>query len=208
MRSGQCQWTSIELVMLSTFTFTVIAHHYSFCFSCGYLAHFQEEEKREKNIQPWCLFLQLFCPSPLAALPDLNDTWIYQDNPVACTQFHLKIGRRDFVYLRVCMRIFRFPLLHGFLLSTPIDNVTTTAIVGSILDNFLTIFTICNSHTVEFYYQMLVLYRHSVLYFVFLLLLPFACSFYYIFTVHECVDTLIMSLMALTLFTYVCFSLS
>lgn len=48
MRSGQCQWTSIELVMLSTFTFTVIAHHYSFCFSCGYLAHFQEEEKREK----------------------------------------------------------------------------------------------------------------------------------------------------------------
>lgn len=85
-------------------------------------------------------------------------------------------------------------------------------VIVSIFDNFdLPFLHFCNSYTVEFYYQMFALYRHSVLFFLRLILLVAFITFQ--FAVHECVDTLVMVLIPLTLFTYsmcvfVCVSVS
>lgn len=60
---------------------------------------------------------------------------------------------------------------------------------------------ICNSYTVEFYYQMFVLYRHAVLFF-FRLSVCWQLLLHFILPYMKCVDTLIMALIPLTLFMY------
>lgn len=100
-------------------------YHYSFWFSCEYLAHL----RRRRKIASFSALLRF-----IRALPNLNDTWIHQDNPVACTQFYFMDDVVVLVFVVVPLESFRACIFRSIFAWIPI--FTSTAAIVSILDNF------------------------------------------------------------------------
>lgn len=163
-------------------------YHYSFWFSCGYLAHTHrhiseandEDGKNEKSVSNheravFCsLILRPFhwpCPISmtheyikLILLLARNSTWNWSSWhwPFAC--FNACIFRSYFAWVLTFLHINR----HSHCRCRRRRH--RRCIQSSTIS--LPFLPICNSYTVEFYYEMFVLYRYSVLYFFVLLLLP------------------------------------
>lgn len=163
-------------------------YHYSFWFSCGYLAHTHrhiseatdEDGKNEKSVSNheravFCsLLLRPFhwpCPISmtheyikLILLLARNSTWNWTSWhwPFAC--FNACIFRSYFAW------VLTFPHINRHSHCRCRRRRHRRCIQSSTIS--LPFLPICNSYTVEFYYEMFVLYRYSVLYFFVLLLLP------------------------------------
>lgn len=169
--------------MLSTFTFTVIAIiiHFGSPVDTWPVAHISSERREwheETCIQPWASSILFTITSSVSsAMPDLNDTWIHQVNPVAYTQFHLRLVVVVVtLYVCVCLNAcisFLFCMdSFFFFFFTSTATVIVVIVIAAVSHPRQFPCHLQFLHQVEFYYQMFVLYRHCVLYFFVLLLFP------------------------------------
>lgn len=162
----QCQWTSIELVMLSTFTFTVIAIIIHFGSPVDTWHTFQATDEdgkvKKKCIQPWAssILFTIASSVPLA-LPEISMTHEYITLILLLAR-NATWNWSSWLCSFAC--VYFVPILHGFLLF-----FTSTATAAAVVIAVVVIATVSNPRQFPHHFHHLQ-FLHSWI------LLPNVCS--------------------------------